>query len=110
MPSEVFEFNMWKAWGAVFVAVASMAASEYLISVAPWPLLPFAWALAGTAFTGVSSAGRLCALAGLFLWACALGGHEPLSSRARQRAPVVCIPSCQLAGLVCYTPACLPVG
>ncbi len=53
MPSEVFEFNMWKAWGAVFTAVASVAVSLYLISISPWYLLPFAWALAGTAATGV---------------------------------------------------------
>jgi hypothetical protein len=51
---QVFELNMWKAWGAVATAVASFAASLYLISICPAPLLPFAWALSGTAFTGVS--------------------------------------------------------
>jgi omega-6 fatty acid desaturase (delta-12 desaturase) len=54
MDPSVFEFNMWKAWGAVFTAIASLAASLYLVSISPWYLLPFAWALAGTAATGVS--------------------------------------------------------
>lgn len=54
MPKEVFEFNMLKAWSAVFIAVASLAASLYIVSISPWYLLPFAWALAGTAATGVS--------------------------------------------------------
>ncbi len=48
---------MWKAWSAVFIAVASFAASLYLISICPAPLLPFAWALSGTALTGVSNIG-----------------------------------------------------
>lgn len=52
MPQEVFELNHTKAWTAVFVSIASMAASLYLISISPWYMLPFAWALAGTAFTG----------------------------------------------------------
>lgn len=51
---QVFELNPVKAWSAVFITLASVAASLYLISVSPWYLLPFAWALAGTAFTGVS--------------------------------------------------------
>lgn len=51
---QVFELNMWKAWSAVFIAVASFAASLYLISICPAPLLPLAWALSGTAMTGVS--------------------------------------------------------
>ena len=55
MPSEVFEFNMFKAWGAVFIAIASLSLSMYLISISPWYLLPFAWAFAGTAATGVSN-------------------------------------------------------
>lgn len=55
---------MWRAWGAVATAIASFAASLYLISVCPWPLLPFAWALSGTALTGVSDA-RACLPAGL---------------------------------------------
>ena len=56
---QVFELNPVRAWGAVITSLVSMAASLYLISVSPWYLLPFAWALAGTAFTGVCSQDRL---------------------------------------------------
>ena len=56
---QVFEINPLKAWSAVAITLASVAASLYLISVSPWYLLPFAWFIAGTAFTGVS-AGRCC--------------------------------------------------
>lgn len=52
MPKEVFELKPLRAWAAVFTSIAAMAVSEYLISLSPWYLLPFAWALAGTAFTG----------------------------------------------------------
>lgn len=52
---QVFELNEGKAWGAVLTSIVSFAASLYIISISPWYLLPFAWALAGTAFTGVSS-------------------------------------------------------
>ena len=47
---------MFKAWGAVVTSIVAMSASLYLISVSPWYLLPFAWFIAGTAFTGVSGA------------------------------------------------------
>ena len=61
MPDSVFELNPFKAWGAVAVAIASFSLSLYLISVCPWPLLPFAWAFSGTALTGVSlRAPRAC--------------------------------------------------
>jgi omega-6 fatty acid desaturase (delta-12 desaturase) len=56
MHPQVFQINEARAWSAVLVSIASMSACLYLISVAPWYLLPFAWALAGTAFTGVSAA------------------------------------------------------
>ncbi|KAL6772039.1 FAD6 [Auxenochlorella protothecoides x Auxenochlorella symbiontica] len=52
MPPEVFEINPWRAWSAVGITLVSAAVSLYLISISPWYLLPFAWALAGTAFTG----------------------------------------------------------
>ncbi len=55
MAVQVFELNPWRAWGAVITSILSFALAEYLISVSPWYLLPFAWAFAGTAFTGVSS-------------------------------------------------------
>ncbi len=49
---QVFKINNFKAWGAVLITLASVAASEYLISICPPLLLPFAWFVAGTAFTG----------------------------------------------------------
>jgi hypothetical protein len=59
---QVFELNPWRAWGAVVTSILSFALAEYLISISPWYLLPFAWAFAGTAFTGVSElqAGQYC--------------------------------------------------
>lgn len=51
---QVFEINPLKAWSAIAITLSSVAASLYLISVSPWYLLPFAWFIAGTAFTGVS--------------------------------------------------------
>lgn len=53
--TQVFKLNPLRAWGAVLTSIVAMAASLYLISISPWYLLPFAWALSGTAFTGVSS-------------------------------------------------------
>lgn len=52
MPPEVFELNHARAWSGVLITLTSVSACLYLISIAPWYLLPFAWALAGTAFTG----------------------------------------------------------
>lgn len=52
MPQEVFDVNPWRAWGGVLLSLTSMAAALYAISVAPWYLLPLAWFVAGTAFTG----------------------------------------------------------
>lgn len=60
MPSEVFDLNPWKAWGAVLTSIVSFSASLYLISISPWYMLPFAWALAGTAFTGWFVVGHDC--------------------------------------------------
>ena len=51
---QVFDINPWKSWGAVLTSIVSFAASLWLISVVPWYLLPVAWFLSGTAFTGVS--------------------------------------------------------
>ena len=62
--AQVFELNMWRAWGAVATTVASVALSVYLIAISPWYLLPLAWAFAGTAWTGVRlRLGTVCALA-----------------------------------------------
>jgi hypothetical protein len=60
---QVFQVNMVKAWGAVLTTLVSVSASLYLISVSPLYLLPFAWFIAGTAFTGVRGNGPT-------LWCC----------------------------------------
>jgi omega-6 fatty acid desaturase (delta-12 desaturase) len=60
MPQEVFELNPLRAWSAVAISIVSMAACLYLISISPWWALPFAWALAGTAFTGWFVVGHDC--------------------------------------------------
>ncbi|WIA23055.1 hypothetical protein OEZ86_009970 [Tetradesmus obliquus] len=60
MPADVFQLNMAKAWGAVVTTLVSVSASLYLISVSPWYLLPFAWFIAGTAFTGFFVIGHDC--------------------------------------------------
>jgi omega-6 fatty acid desaturase (delta-12 desaturase) len=60
LPPEVFQLNMAKAWGAVVTTLVSVSASLYLISVSPWYLLPFAWFIAGTAFTGFFVIGHDC--------------------------------------------------
>lgn len=75
--AQVFELNPIKAWSAIAITLTSVAASLYLISVSPWYLLPFAWFIAGTAFTGVS---LLCLLVKQY-WPCralflSLGGSS----------------------------------
>ncbi|KAK9812776.1 hypothetical protein WJX72_003473 [[Myrmecia] bisecta] len=60
LPREVFQLNPWKAWGAVATTLVSAALSVYLIAVAPWYLLPLAWAFAGTAWTGFFVVGHDC--------------------------------------------------
>ncbi|CAN1809581.1 hypothetical protein LINPERHAP1_LOCUS25660 [Linum perenne] len=54
LPKEVFEIDDAKAWKSVIVSVTSYALGLFLISKAPWYLLPLAWAWTGTAATGVS--------------------------------------------------------
>ena len=49
----MFRIRPLKAWTAVATSLISFGLSLYLISIAPWYLLPFAWAFSGTAFTGV---------------------------------------------------------
>jgi len=51
---------MVKAYTNVLITVTAMALSEYLIMISPWYLLPFAWAFAGTAFTGAFVIGHDC--------------------------------------------------
>lgn len=77
----MFELDHGKAWRAVLTSIVSMAVCEYLISIAPWYLLPFAWALAGTAFTGVSLIGG----GGLRRGSKWLGWHSDSVGRAAMR-------------------------
>ncbi|KAG2443292.1 hypothetical protein HYH02_009362 [Chlamydomonas schloesseri] len=60
MPQEVFQKDHGKAWRACLTSIAACAACWYLISISPWYLLPAAWALAGTAFTGFFVIGHDC--------------------------------------------------
>lgn len=81
--AQVFELNHTRAWLAVLTSICAMAASLYLIAISPWYLLPFAWALAGTAFTGFfvvgHDAGHRCA-AGTGHW-------RPFSAACGRRRP-----------------------
>jgi len=58
LPPEVFQLNHAKAWWGVLRTIMAMGVSLYLISVSPWYMLPFAWLLAGTAFTGFFTVGH----------------------------------------------------
>jgi len=60
MPKDVFKKNMLKAWWSVAVTLMSVAAAEVMLYYSPWFLLPFAWAFAGTAFTGFFVIGHDC--------------------------------------------------
>ncbi|CAN1809580.1 Omega-6 fatty acid desaturase, chloroplastic [Linum perenne] len=61
LPKEVFEIDDAKAWKSVIVSVTSYALGLFLISKAPWYLLPLAWAWTGTAATGFFVIGHDCA-------------------------------------------------
>ncbi|WVZ11660.1 hypothetical protein V8G54_016190, partial [Vigna mungo] len=54
LPKEVFEIDNVKAWKSVLISITSYALGIFMISKAPWYLLPLAWAWTGTAVTGVS--------------------------------------------------------
>jgi len=60
MPPEVFKLDHGKAWYSVLLSIVAFSASLYLIHISPWYLLPFAWALSGTAFTGWFVVGHDC--------------------------------------------------
>jgi len=51
---QVFEIDDVKAWKSVLISATSYALGIFMISKAPWFLLPLAWAWTGTAVTGVS--------------------------------------------------------
>ncbi|CAL5402140.1 unnamed protein product [Camellia sinensis] len=53
LEEKVFEIDDVKAWKSVLISVTSYALGLFMISKAPWYLLPLAWAWTGTAITGV---------------------------------------------------------
>jgi omega-6 fatty acid desaturase (delta-12 desaturase) len=60
IPKEAFQKNAIKAWANVLITFVFTALSLYLISIAPWYLLPFAWFFCGTAATGLFVIGHDC--------------------------------------------------
>lgn len=60
LPDEVFEIDDFKAWRAVALTIGAVAGSLWLIGHSPWYLLPFSFALAGTAATGLFVVGHDC--------------------------------------------------
>lgn len=61
LPKKVFEIDDVKAWKSVLISVSSYALGLFMISKAPWYLLPLAWAWTGTAVTGFFVIGHDCA-------------------------------------------------
>ncbi|KAL9326089.1 hypothetical protein ACSQ67_006734 [Phaseolus vulgaris] len=61
LPSDVFEIDDVKAWKSVLISATSYALGIFMISKAPWFLLPLAWAWTGTAVTGFFVIGHDCA-------------------------------------------------
>ncbi|CAK9180376.1 unnamed protein product [Ilex paraguariensis] len=61
LPKKVFEIDDMKAWKSVLISVTSYALGLFMISKAPWYLLPLAWAWTGTASTGFFVIGHDCA-------------------------------------------------
>eukprot|EP00210_Caulerpa_lentillifera_P006821 g6520.t1 len=60
LPEEVFEINNFKAWRSVLITISAVGLSLILVGFSPWYLLPFSWALAGTAATGLFVIGHDC--------------------------------------------------
>jgi len=60
MPSEVFEFNMAKAWWRVFVTLASSTVGMIAIHYSPWYLLPAVYVYMSAAVTGYFVIGHDC--------------------------------------------------
>ncbi|RVW97585.1 Retrovirus-related Pol polyprotein from transposon TNT 1-94 [Vitis vinifera] len=61
IPKKVFEIDDVKAWKSVLISATSYALGLFMISKAPWYLLPLAWAWTGTAVTGFFVIGHDCA-------------------------------------------------
>jgi acyl-lipid omega-6 desaturase (Delta-12 desaturase) len=60
IPKEYFRKDMRKAWSSVALSVVMVTLSYVAIALAPWYLLPLAWAFAGTALTGFFVIGHDC--------------------------------------------------
>ena len=60
LPKEVFQKNAFRAWMTVVISLLSVVISYSLLAIAPWYLLPLAWALTGTALTGFFVIGHDC--------------------------------------------------
>lgn len=66
LPKEVFEKSNVKAMFTITKTLVFVSLSMYLIHLSPWYLLPFAWAFAGTAVTGLFVIGHDCGHRSLF--------------------------------------------
>ncbi|NJR69221.1 MAG: fatty acid desaturase [Synechococcales cyanobacterium CRU_2_2] len=60
LPQDIFEKSAARAWLSVAISVIAVAGSYVLLALSPWYLLPFAWALTGTALTGFFVVGHDC--------------------------------------------------
>lgn len=60
IPKELFEKNNKHAYESIALTLVACAASQVLIAIVPNWLLPVAWAIAGTAFTGFFVLGHDC--------------------------------------------------
>lgn len=60
LPKEVFKINNARSWLTCITSLIAFPASLALIAVSPWWLLPVAWAVSGTAFTGWFVIGHDC--------------------------------------------------
>lgn len=60
LPREVFEINNTRGWLTCLTSLITFPLSLYLVHISPAALLPVAWAIAGTAFTGWFVIGHDC--------------------------------------------------
>ena len=60
LPKEVFEINNTRGWLTCLTSLITFPLSLYLVHISPAALLPVAWAIAGTAFTGWFVIGHDC--------------------------------------------------
>jgi acyl-lipid omega-6 desaturase (Delta-12 desaturase) len=60
LPKEVFEIDNTRGWLTCLTSLITFPLSLYLVHITPAALLPVAWAIAGTAFTGWFVIGHDC--------------------------------------------------